>query len=420
MHILFITSDTAFFDEKSERQTELDLMIEAATELHIIVFTKRRDGYQIKKIGEKCWIYPTQSWFPFLYLWDGWQTARHQLVWQHILHAHIIISDDVWLSGWLGARLSYIYERVWMVNVHHYYWDFHSFTTSFFKRLLIIPTSALFTNTYHIFSFSEKTSVFLRAAAKTEEEKNKILSFPLLFDDEQIKKGEPEISIKNVHPEFNFIVLTAASGRKLQFAVEVIKYLRQSYRKAGLVVIGKSHGLSRLRVKFDGASDIVRFEAEDSHLLSYLKTTNVYLYVDSGENEDTMLLRAAAASCPILAVPNNLSKSIIKNGVNGYLLEQATPELVAKTIQKFNEESGVREQFKINSGMFLHEHFLQNKVDIVAKLKEYWTFEEEPIEFPLIQRQDKLLSNIPLKEPSKSALVLSSGIKKILSFIKKK
>ena len=133
-----------------------------------------------------------------------------------------------------------------------------------------------------------------------------------------------------------------------------------------------------------------------------------------------MLLRAAAASCPILAVPNNLSKSIIKNGVNGYLLEQATPELVAKTIQKFNEESGVREQFKINSGMFLHEHFHQNKVDIVAKLKEYWTFEEEPIEFPLIQRQDKLLSNIPLKEPSKSALVLSSGIKKILSFIKKK
>ncbi len=401
MHVLFITSDSSFFDKNGERHAQLTIMQDAAEVLHVVVLTNRKSGFSIQPLGEKGWIYPTNSWFPFLYIWDGWRTIRTQLFWKGELYIHLVVSDDAYSAGWLGALISNLYDRTWMLHVHTFYWDIHSSSTPLIKRFLAVPLAAVFNYTYRIFSFSEKVSVYLTAAAQNDLEKHKIVLYPAVYDPHDLQNAQATINIKEVHPDFNFIILTTARGWRLQLAIQATQLLRKSYRKAGLVVISGNPHITRLRTLFSKTSSFVHFESESSNMFSYLKTANVFLYLDSGEYEDDMLLRAAASSCPIIAAASPVSTRVIKDSVNGYLLEHPTSQTLTKTIQNFNESAGVREKFKMNSSLYLEEQFAMDRSTLVAQLKEYWTFQEEKLEnFPLLTGQDKLLSRAIPEQPS--------------------
>ena len=377
MKILFITSDVQFLEEKSERRALLEVMLDAADVLHVVVLSNNKK-YSIQKLSPHGWVYPTNSWSSIFYFIDGLRVIRRQVLWKRELQIDIIISDNPFAAGWLGTLLARIYKRTWMINIHSYYWEKY-FTMSLIERLTIVPISYIFKHALRIFSFSEKTSLYLHAMARTDATLHKIIPFPIIYDD-KTESRMPEVRIKELYPSFDFILLTSARGGRLQTAINIALELRKRYKKAGLVVLGRSQGLAKFRATFLGTDEVVRFESKEEHVMSYLKTANVYLYFSTGEEEDEMLIRAAAASCPIVATNSVIAKKIIHHGRNGFIVNDAAVDTFVSAIITMNETFGMREQFKVNSGMYLHQQFVDNRSALVEKIKEYWSSDETKTE----------------------------------------
>ncbi len=385
MHILFITANKRYLDESSEQRELLSMMSDVTESLHVVVLNTRGSGYENQKIGERTWLYPTNSLFRFMLYFDGLSTIRHQVMWQDELHADVILSDDPKIAGWLGMRMASLYGRVWMVNLHDYYWDIETSVPNLFSRYTIVPLKDVFLNAFRIIAFSERVAIYTQSSGATDEDKAKVVVFPEIYT---APTAAASMDIKLKHPEFNFIVLNylPRNSDKLPIALEAMMILHHSYQRSGMVIMTNRKPTSSMlsQVARANAADWVRFEVIEPESFPYTNA-NVYLYLNGGEEEDAMFIRAASTgSLPIVAAQSVVSEKILNNNVNGLIVFELTSQTIANAIRKLNEIPGLREMFRVNSGLLLQQQIVPSREELVQKLKEYFTFayEEKPGDAP--------------------------------------
>jgi len=117
MHVLFLTTNTEFLKDGGTEQTFLDSLVRATDVLHVVVYTKRRDGYKTKKLNDHAWVYPTNSFFGFKAL-SIMRTARFQVSWQGEFRAHVIYSDDGCAGKRVGGSVARLLVRKSMGSKH--------------------------------------------------------------------------------------------------------------------------------------------------------------------------------------------------------------------------------------------------------------------------------------------------------------
>jgi glycosyltransferase involved in cell wall biosynthesis len=384
MHVLFITGNTEFLNTEGKERKFLRGLMDASDTLHIIVLTSWWSKHAVQQLDEHTWVYPTNA--PFgLQFFRILRIARFQLFWKREFRAHIIHSDDLQTTAWAALFLSYLYDRVWVANVHSYGWDMRSLGKSPLSRFRTMPLLLLFSCAFRVCIFSDLTRLHLLSKLKKHWEK-KIYPFPKLYDPELIGKEVAAFNIKEKHPEMQFALLVVARlGRRrdVSLALQTLKLLRknQYYPKAGLVIIGKGVAAFwvRLWALMHGLSAWVFFESPRADFTSLVKTSNLFLYLSGGDENEDLLIRAAAAHCPIIAIDDKLTRELIKDGVNGSILRTRAPKILVETIIKINQ-SADRELFKINSGLFLEQTVVATEAQVIAALKALWEYQAAPME----------------------------------------
>jgi glycosyltransferase involved in cell wall biosynthesis len=397
MHVLFLTSNTEFLQPGGGKEhLYLQGLLDASETLHIIVATPWNSRYQRQKLRDNAWIYPTNA-LPGLQFFKILRTARFELYWQKEFRAHIIHSDDTYLNGWAGLALSWLYDRVWVVNLRTYESAF---------RFNAVPAWLLFWLSYRICIFSDTTRLYLLSRLQPAWEK-KIVLFPRTVDVDVIGEEPAVIDVKKVYPPLNFVALTITKlgrGRDLRIALATLKILRANiaYSKAGMVIIGSGVAvfIARMRARFEGLSQWVHVERPTPELTSYLKTANIFLYLSSGKETEDMLIRAAASHCPIIAVDDVLSRAVIQDGINGSIIPRyPTPGEVATLILKINQ-GDERERFRINSSMNLKQTVIATPQEIVAAFKNIWEYTVAPEEPPKETTGAPYVEPHPLEKPA--------------------
>ncbi len=389
MHVLFLTTNTEFLKEGDKEQKFLDGLVSAADVLHVVVWTRRGSGFQTKKLNDHAWIYPTNSFFGFKAL-SMMRTARFQVSWQKEFRAHVVYSDDVRASGWAGAWLAFWYDKVWVVNIRTYEWGARAFRQplSFFGAM---PLSLVLPLAHRICIFSDITRLYLSVTAAHHEDK--IIVFPRLYDTESADKEPLLFDVKQKYPEINFSLLVATtlgSKKKLSAALGTLALLRAnpSYQKAGLIVValGGSKWWWRLRAWIRGLRSWVHFEDAQA-LVSCLKTANIFLYLSGGEENEDAFIRAAAAHTPIIAVDTKITHALIKDGVNGLVVPDASPATLSAAIMRTNESSQ-REIFRVNSSLYMTQMVMASPQEVVAALQALWDYQEAPPQMEVMPNLD--------------------------------
>jgi glycosyltransferase involved in cell wall biosynthesis len=384
MHVLFVTSNKDFFNEDAQERLYLEGLIKASEVLHIVVITKRRDARKIKKIGDRAWIYPTNSRFSFLYLFDLIHVIRFQLVWQGKFRAHIVHSDDPGIVGWAGMLFAYWYQCVWIVNVRLYYWRMKR---SPLNRLALMPKIILFDRAYRVCVFSELTRIYL-STHTSKKAKEKIMSFPQVSEGGMIQQ-DTEPSSALIYPEFKFTLLVISESSEtshISLALDILLRLRQNrnYAKAGLVVVGR--GLYKIPLKIRagilGLNPWVVFENPDLSIDDYVRAVNIFLYLSGDKENEDAFLHVAVAHCAMIALDDEVSRGVITDGANGYLISPATVDGFVDAIIRVNETPGLREQFKTNSDMRLINRSLQTSDQIAEELRKIWEYTVAPEPIP--------------------------------------
>lgn len=382
MHVLFITGNRRFFEEGSEERQLLQMLSDVTDSLHSVVLTTRSQGHAIEQIGPHAWLYPTNSFSSLLFYFDALSTVRKQVSYRGQLYADVILSDDPYMSGWIGTDIAARYGCPWVVNVHDYYWVKGSMRRMVWSRTSVMPLSLLLGRAARVCIFSRRAALALQRKA-TSEQKTKLFFLLDLYTEPQL----PTVDIKAKYSEFNFVVLGFAARANLGLLLRSMALLRTRYPKAGLVLVGydpASWG-ERRAVLSHGASAWVRFETIRPGSFPF-QNANVFLYLASGEVEDELLIHVAAASCPIVALPSEVSRSLIEQGENGILARGADAQDLTQAIRTLNETPGLRERFQVNANMRLVEA-QPSREALIAGLRDMLTFPAAAPEAPPMEEK---------------------------------
>jgi len=229
--------------------------------------------------------------------------------------------------------------------------------------------------------FSDLAQLYLSITAAHREDK--IVMFPRVYDAQTLEKEPVLFDIKTKYPRINFplVVATTLAYRKhVSLAFATLALLRKNpyYARAGLVVVGLSGSRMwwRLRAWLQGVGKWVHIEKPDA-LYSCLKTANVFLYMAGGEENEDAFIRAAAAHSPIIAVDTKITPALIKDGVNGIVVQRPTAEDFVQAIVQMNQ-SAQREIFRVNSSLYMAQTMVANPQEIVAALQALWDYKEAP------------------------------------------
>lgn len=369
MHAVFITNNRHYFDATSEERQFLLMFSEVLSTLHVVVLTP--PGYNIEQVNDHTWLYPTNTYLPGMHYFDALYIVRRQVSWGEQLYADVVLSDDPFVSGWVGLHLASKYECAWILNLRDFYWK-----RPWRERLLrwpILPLSAVLEGATRIVVFSQRARIYLEQAVN-EIQKEKLRFMPELLVRPQAIV-EP-IDLRTRFPEFNFVILACAprSRRMLDVLLGTLALLRVRYPKAGLVLFSAEKEERRIlgRAGTYKVREWVRFVQTEPDTFPFTHAS-VFLYLHTGEEEDGICIRAATALCPIIAIQSPISQKVIEDRVNGLFASDAQASTLSTAIRTFNEMPGWRERFHVNANMHVEES-VPTREHMAELLREALTF----------------------------------------------
>lgn len=118
------------------------------------------------------------------------------------------------------------------------------------------------------------------------------------------------------------------------YAIRAMKTVAERFPQARLVIAGEGPLEAELRAEADalGVSGNVVFLGFRRDVAAFLAAMDVFVHPSLWEGLSISLMEAMAASCPIVASDIWGNREMIRNGVNGLLVEPANPAALAEAL----------------------------------------------------------------------------------------
>jgi len=365
--VLVVSFDRKVFDPESavrQRMIEYGALFE---QLHVIVYSRKRDGLHMERAGGNVWLYPTNSWTRFLYPWDALRIATKQISFKFNLHADIVSAQDPFEVG-LGAYLiAKKFKRRLQLQVHA------DFLSPYFKDVDRL-NSIRIRIAKHLLPKAQCVRV-VSNFMKEHLEKGfpqlvgRIEVLPIFIDIQYLQNAQPKFDIHEKYPQFNFIILMASrltKEKNIGLAIDVFASIVKTYSKAGLIIVGEGNEKGNLQslVRRHGITDSVIFEPwqDEENLISYYKTANLFLLTSSYEGYGRAPIEAAACGIPIVTSDVGIVASVFREEKDKFICPVGDEGCFIQRILNFIERNESRLFFKFN----VKEHI----EDLVSETKE--------------------------------------------------
>src|SRR5690606_2468670 len=92
----------------------------------------------------------------------------------------------------------------------------------------------------------------------------------------------------------------------------------------------------------------VVFKKEAEDLMSYFKTADLLIEVDTHEDSEVRMLRAAAAGLPAVTYATDLRIDLFKDGESTFICEPHDQLCISQSVSKFINSEALRKQFSAN------------------------------------------------------------------------
>ena len=374
LRVLVIGTDRNLFKAGSavrERMTEYGKLF---NQLHIIIFSKRFQKFKSEKISQNVWIYPTKSWSRLCYLFGAVRVAKKEFGKFLPETIDVISAQDPFetgIAGWLIARK---FRLPLQIQIHTDFLSSYFWKESFLNKVRVIIGKFLIKKADCIRVVSDRIKNSLPQST-TYHLQPSITVLPIFVDIEKIKNTPASFDLRKKYPQFSFIIMMASRLEKeknINLAIEVMKDLSRNYPKIGMVIIGdgkEKKNLERFVVKYSLQKNII-FEGWRNDLISYYKTTNVFLSTSLYEGYGLTIIEALACGCPVVSSDVGISSEIISEGESGFICPVNNKNCFIRRIQEVMEIPSLKEKLRINSKMLLSEKMTATKEEYLLKYKQ--------------------------------------------------
>lgn len=170
------------------------------------------------------------------------------------------------------------------------------------------------------------------------------------------------------------MVSRLVKGKNIKFALDVFKKIKNSHPKAGLVIAGDGSQRRRLEKYSEklGLSGSVIFEGEiKSNLISYYKTSNVFLHTSLFEGYGMALIEAAAAGLPIISSDVGVAGSFLEDKKNSLICRGFNLDCFVNNISAVIKDNQLRQTLIYNIKQKVSE-VMMTKEEYLDLYKESW------------------------------------------------
>lgn len=355
MKVISIGSDRNLFMEGTEVRERTIKYGKLCQELHVIVFSKSSSDLQPQKISENTWIYPTNSFDRWFYVWNAVSIGRKLLA-EHTTsntsQQWLVTAQDPFESGYAGYKIAKRFKLGLQLQVHTDFLNPHFLHESKLNKTRVKLAQFLIpkANCIRVVSHKIKDLIIKRFPHVNA---SKISVLPVFVDLGKIKITDPSLNLHEKYPQFDFIILMVARlehEKNIPLAIQAFKNILPRHPKAGLVIVGE--GSEKIRLKKLAQSEKILennivFEGWRQNLPSYYKTADMLLVTSNYEGFGRMFIEAASVGCPIVTTDVGIARELILDDESSFICSVGNESCITQNIARLIEHESVRRVYAL-------------------------------------------------------------------------
>jgi glycosyltransferase involved in cell wall biosynthesis len=382
--VLFITKDQSVFEDASLERLRYLNLADTFDEIHILVLCGVREVRREPiRLAPNIWAYTLGARFWWQYPFAADSFARLQLSFGKSFRPDIIVALDPFESGLTGIRLASRFDRAFQVHIlENYFTEEYRQKSKENRRHLRLAAHVL-RRAQSVRVATDDIASAIRARFKHVDD---IQLLPRHYNIRGIIEAVEGGDLPDAFPQFSFVILyvgTLDHESRLFRAIDASRGPLKA-TSIGLVVLGDGPNKKEFqqRAQILGIAEQVFFEKDESKLVPFLKSANILICPDIGEESDETIIKAAAAGLPILMARTELRADLFTDGESAFLCDPEDTEEFAKKLSLFLNTNSLRTQFALNAQEIvktrLHEDPASYKQAYRDSIELAFLPEEEP------------------------------------------
>ncbi|MEK7460530.1 MAG: glycosyltransferase [Patescibacteria group bacterium] len=334
MKILAISTDRKVFEESSAVRSRLLDYGRLVDELHVIVFTKKSQGFHEDSFAHNIFLYPTNARTRWGYIYhavrEGTKLKRRGI------KIDVVTAQDPFEVGFVAFILSRVLKAKLHLQVHT------DFLSPYFSRESVINRKRVFLAKFllrradAIRVVSERIKRSLQGVTNTE---TLIAVLPIFVDVEKYTNAKISHSLKVKYPQFEKHILMASrlsTEKNISLAIRAMKDVVIKYPKTGLIITGSGHeeGYLKKLVHDLGLVKNIIFEEWQNNLASYYKSADMFLITSNYEGYGMTAIEALASECPVVMTDVGCAGYVVLHGENGLVVPVGDKEALERAIAR--------------------------------------------------------------------------------------
>lgn len=369
--VLSIGSDRNLFTEGSAVSERIKQYGDLVGELHIVVFALSSLGLKQKQLSPHVWIYPTNSWSRFVYIFDAARIGKKIVSQQAFVRGRsLITAQDPFESGYAALRIKRRWRLPLEVQLHTD--PFSAYFSGFLNTLRrrMARTVLRQADTVRVVS----QSLLDKVVSEFNFDTSKAGVLPIYVDVQKIENAKISFDL---HARFgwHFIMLAVArltSEKNVAQAIRVLKHVRDYFPDTGLVIVGdgpERKNLESLAASL-GVSAGVSFVGWQEDTASYYHTANLFIQTSRFEGYGLALVEAGLSGLPVVTTPVGIAEELL-NGSDAIICPQDDEEYMFKAVYDLVKDNAKRDIMRMRLKKALEEKLMPKDL-YLAKLKEDW------------------------------------------------
>jgi glycosyltransferase involved in cell wall biosynthesis len=378
--VLMIGMDRNIFIPTSVIRERIKMYAQAAEEIHIVIFTLSSLGFEKQQIEPNVWVYPTNSLLKWFYPLDAARLGKSLVKERQFIRGRsLIATQDPFECGWAGLKVKKRWRIPLEVQLHTdpfspYFKGFQNAVRKRFVKKILRNADGVRVVTE---SLKLKVSKFTKAG---------ISVLPIYVDKKKIEDARITFDLHSRYP-WHFILLAVsrlAPEKNLEFALEVLARVRESFPSTGLVIVGSGSEEGRLKLKvkslkLEGVVEFVGWQdparttggvQSGGDLASFYKTANAFIQTSLFEGYGLSLVEAGLSGLPVITTPVGIANEL-EHGKDAYIYPAGNVALFASGVVDLIENNHKRENLCMNMKRVL-ESKLISKEDYTLQVKTNW------------------------------------------------
>ena len=347
--VLFVTTDERVMVKDSGLRLYYTALANEFDEVHVFCLSARKGEDSLDRASHNLWFYQIRAKNWWSLPWTARMAAIEALTWNGFARPDVIVGDDLFEAGLSAYLISRKFARPLQYHVRT-----DPFAPSF-KQLAADNNWRVRIAKFLLKrakSVRVSTGVLKKELTLRYRRLKDISILPRFYDFGSIASAEPTMNLHEKFRDFSFVILAfgqLTAHSELHDLFTALHRLLKNPR-VGLVVVGDGPGKKLFldKVKILGIDKNVAFVREPEDLASYLKTADLMVEMDTDEESEIRVLKAATAGTPLTLVGTDLRRDLFKDGESAFICEPNDLLCVSQKVSKFMNAGVYRTKFKDN------------------------------------------------------------------------